>query len=281
MKTQLKKLLLAAATCLTAGPLLAQSAVDGAIGGTVVDTSGSVIPRATIVVHSNTTNAEQTVMADDSGFFRAIHLQPSTYTVMITAPGFATFKSSDVLVQVGLLTDIAPKLAVGSTQQTVEVTSEVPAINSTTPEFSGLISQRVLQDLPVNNYRWSSYAALTPGVVVDSNGFGLLSFRGQSTLLNNVTIDGADETRPTSPRNADAPARATPPPRPRSRSFRSTPLTTPSSTAVQPAASSTPSPRAAATSSTANSTSMTATPRGVRRTPSPRTPFKPLPVVHS
>src|SRR5215469_4846704 len=195
MKTQLKKLLLAAATCLTAGPLLAQSAVDGAIGGTVVDTSGSVIPRATIVVHSNTTNAEQTVMADDSGFFRAIHLQPSTYTVMITAPGFATFKSSDVLVQVGLLTDIAPKLAVGSTQQTVEVTSEVPAINSTTPEFSGLISQRVLQDLPVNNYRWSSYAALTPGVVVDSNGFGLLSFRGQSTLLNNVTIDGADDNQ--------------------------------------------------------------------------------------
>lgn len=47
----------------------------------------------------------------------------------------------------------------------------------------------------MNNYRWSSYALLTPGVVSDSNGFGLLSFRGQSTLLNNVTFDGADDNQ--------------------------------------------------------------------------------------
>src|SRR4030081_3213584 len=53
----------------------------------------------------------------------------------------------------------------------------------------------MLQGLPVNNYRWSAYALLTPGVVVDASGFGLLSFRGQSTLLNNVTIDGADDNQ--------------------------------------------------------------------------------------
>ena len=47
----------------------------------------------------------------------------------------------------------------------------------------------------MNNYRWSAYALLTPGVVGDSSGFGLLSFRGQSTLLNNVTIDGADDNQ--------------------------------------------------------------------------------------
>jgi hypothetical protein len=58
-----------------------------------------------------------------------------------------------------------------------------------------VIDQRVLQDAPVNNYRWSAYALMTPGVVGDSSGFGLLSFRGQSTLLNNVTIDGADDNQ--------------------------------------------------------------------------------------
>jgi hypothetical protein len=173
----------------------AQSAVDGAIGGTVQDPTGLAVPNAKVVIHNNATNAEQTVVTDDSGFYRAIHLQPSTYTVSITAAGFQSFKSSQVSVQVGLLTDISPKLPVGSSTQTVEVTSEAPSINTTTPDFSNVIGQRTLQDLPVNNYRWSAYAALTPGVVYDASGFGLLSVRGQSTLLNNVTIDGADDNQ--------------------------------------------------------------------------------------
>jgi len=198
-KTILKatvRTLLVALLCVGAKSYLyAQSAVDGAIGGTVQDASGLPIPKAKVVIHNNATNAETTIIGDDSGFFRAIHLQPSTYTVSITAPGFATFKSSEVIVQVGLLTDLSPHLPVGSESQTVEVTSEAPQVNTTSPEVGGLISQRQLQDLPVNNYRWSAYALLTPGVVGDANGFGLLSFRGQSTLMNNVTVDGADDNQ--------------------------------------------------------------------------------------
>ncbi len=172
-----------------------QSAVDGAIGGTVEDASGSAISNAIVVVHSNATNAEQHVKVDNSGVFRVIHLQPSTYTVTITAPGFRIYRSGEVIVEVGLLTDLSPKLPVGNASETVEVTTEAPALNTTSPDFSGVINQKTLQDLPVNNYRWSAYALLTPGVVNDSNGFGLLSFRGQSTLLNNVTFDGVDDNQ--------------------------------------------------------------------------------------
>ena len=190
------RFLLIAMLCVGAGSYgYGQSAVDGAIGGTVQDSSGLAIPKATVVIRNNATNAEQTVVTDDSGFFRAIHLQPSTYTVTISAAGFESFKSPEVIVQVGLLTDISPKLPVGSATQTVEVTSEAPAINTTSPDFANVINQRTLQDLPVNNYRWSAYALLTPGVVADSSGFGLLSFRGQSTLMNNVTVDGADDNQ--------------------------------------------------------------------------------------
>jgi outer membrane receptor protein involved in Fe transport len=187
---------LIAVLCMGAGNYgFGQSAVDGAIGGTVQDPSGLAVPNAKVVIHSNATNAEQSVFTDDSGFFRAIHLQPSTYTVTITAAGFESFKSPEVIVQVGLLTDISPKLPVGSEAQTVEVLSEAPTINTTSPELANVINQRALQDLPVNNYRWSAYALLTPGVVADANGFGLLSFRGQSTLMNNVTVDGADDNQ--------------------------------------------------------------------------------------
>ncbi len=172
-----------------------QSAVDGAIGGTVEDKSGAVVPNAKVIVRSNGTNAEQTLTADGSGFFRAIHLQPGLYTVTVSAPGFDTFRSDNVTVTVGSLTDPHPALGVGTESTTVNVSSDNPLINTTSPDFSNTISEKILEDLPVNNYRWSSYALLTPGVVSDGNGFGLLSFRGQSTLLNNVTFDGADDNQ--------------------------------------------------------------------------------------
>jgi hypothetical protein len=194
-RRMMKTMLLAVVLCVATGVALAQSAVDGAVGGTVQDSSGLPIPNAKVVIHNNSTNAEQTVVTDGSGFFRAIHLQPTTYTVSITAAGFENYRSPEVIVQVGLLTDVSPKMPIGSSAQTVEVTSEAPSINTTSPDFATVINQRALQDLPVNNYRWSAYALQTPGVVGDSSGFGLLSVRGQSTLMNNVTVDGADDNQ--------------------------------------------------------------------------------------
>ncbi len=174
---------------------LAQSAVDGAIGGTITDTEGLVVPNAKVEVRNNGTNAEQVVMTDGGGYFRAIHLQPGSYSVTITAAGFDTYSATAVTVEVGLLRDLQAKLKVGSEAQTVEVTSAPPPINTTSADFTGQIDLKVLQDLPINNYRWSAYALLTPGVVSDTNGYGLLSFRGQSTLLNNITIDGVDDNQ--------------------------------------------------------------------------------------
>lgn len=178
---------------LFASLLHGQSAVDGAIGGTVLDGTGAVISGASVLAVNNGTNAQQTAIADESGYFRIIHLQPGLYTVTVTAPGFSTYKSNNLTVQVGLLTDIQARLKVGSATQTVTVNDEAPLMNTTSPEFAGVIPQLALHDLPENNYRWSAFALLTPGVVNDSNGYGLLSFRGQSTLLNNITFDGADD----------------------------------------------------------------------------------------
>jgi hypothetical protein len=194
-----KKMMLSAfavVVCACSGmAALGQSATDGAIGGTVEDKSGGVISNATVVVRSNATNAEQTLKSDGSGFFRAIHLQPGAYTVTVTAGGFNVFRAATVTVQVGSLVDPHAVLGVGETSTIVDVTSVASAINTTSPDFANTIDQKILQDLPVANYRWSSYALLTPGVVADGSGFGLLSFRGQSTLLNNVTFDGTDDNQ--------------------------------------------------------------------------------------
>jgi hypothetical protein len=68
-------------------------------------------------------------------------------------------------------------------------------MNMESPDFSATLTAQALQNIPINNRRWSSLAMSTPGVVSDSNGYGLVSVRGISTLLNNVEIDGADDNQ--------------------------------------------------------------------------------------
>lgn len=182
--------------CLFGTMAFAQSTTDGAIGGTVYDSTGAVVGGAKVVVHNNGTNAETTINADSSGYYRIPGLQPGSYTVTISGgSGLAAYKAEQVIVTVGSITDVTPHLKVGGTATTVDVTAEAPQINSETPEFAPTIDQTQIDNLPINGGRWSNFSLLTPGVVSDSNAFGLLSFRGISTLLNNNTVDGADNNQ--------------------------------------------------------------------------------------
>lgn len=194
--SSIQRLVTVALLVASCGALLyAQSTTDGAIGGTVFDTNGAVVANAKVVVRNNGTNAETTVTTDGSGYFRANKLQPGTYTVAVSEQGFAPFKAEQVIVQVGSVTDISPRLGIGGSTETVEVSAEAPQINTTSADFAPTLNQTAISNLPINGGRWSSFAILTPGVVSDSSGFGLLSFRGMSTLLNNNTIDGADNNQ--------------------------------------------------------------------------------------
>jgi hypothetical protein len=181
---------------LSASPLLrAQSTTDGAIAGTVTDASGAAVPNATVTVKNNGTNVEETLTTDESGYFRAGKLQPSTYTVKVEAPGMAPFTAESVVVQIGSITEVTPKLNIASAGATVVVSAEIPTVNTATPEFAEVVDQVAISNLPINNGRWSSFALLTPGAVNDASGFGLISFRGISPLLNNSTVDGGDNNQ--------------------------------------------------------------------------------------
>jgi outer membrane receptor protein involved in Fe transport len=184
-----------AAMTFWASVVLAQTTTDGAIGGTVVDPSGAAIPEARVVVKNSGTNAEQTAVTDATGYYRITRLQPAAYVVTVSAAGFADFTAEKVVVEIGTLTEFSPQMGVASAGATIVVSSELPLINTTSPEFSPVLTQEAIQNLPINGGRWSNFALLTPGVVNDLNGFGLLSFRGVSTLLNNNTIDGADNNQ--------------------------------------------------------------------------------------
>jgi hypothetical protein len=174
---------------------MAQSTTQGAIGGTVFDSSGAVLPNATVTIHRDATNAEVKVTSDASGNFSAPLVEPGTYTVTIAATGFEDYRASSVIVQVGQMTTLVPRLTTGSATATVQVTAEAPMLNFESPDFSANLNQEALQDVPINNRRWSALAMTTPGVVADSSGFGLISVRGISTIMNNVEIDGADDNQ--------------------------------------------------------------------------------------
>jgi hypothetical protein len=173
----------------------AQSTTEGAIGGTVYDVNGAVVANAAVVVHNNGTNAEQRVATDASGNYRVRQLQPASYTVTVTSQGFAPYKAENVIVQVGSLTDVSPRLAVAGSAETVSVIAETPEVNTTSADFAPVVDSVQIENLPINGGRWSNFALLTPTVVNNGSGFGLISVRGVSVLLNNNTVDGADNNQ--------------------------------------------------------------------------------------
>src|SRR6202453_3406294 len=173
----------------------AQSATQGAVGGTILDVNGAAIPNASVSIVNDGTGAQFQVESDGSGFFKAPLLEPGTYTVSIAAPGFSAFRESNVIIQVSQMTNLEPHLAVASSNSTVEVSGEPPVLNFDSPDFTSTLNKTALDTIPINNRRWSSLAMTTPGVVSDGNGYGLVSVRGISPILNNVEIDGADDNQ--------------------------------------------------------------------------------------
>src|SRR5438105_1739086 len=134
----MQRILMTALFVLSLGALLfAQSTTDGAIGGTIYDTTGAVVGGATVLLHSNGTNAEKTVVADGAGNYRVTSLQPGTYTVTVKGgAGFASYRAEQVIVQVGSVTEVSPHLGASGTTETVDVSAEAPKINTTTPDFA-------------------------------------------------------------------------------------------------------------------------------------------------
>jgi hypothetical protein len=181
-----------AAAVLTAG-LNAQSAVDGAIAGTVTDASGATVPNARISIHDKATGATTAATADASGFFRVPRLVPDHYTVTVSAAGFTDYAAKDVIVEVGAITTVTPKLDVAGHAEIIEVTAEAPALNTESADFSTEFNPTALNTLPINGRHWTSFALLSPGVTLGNSAFGQVTFRGATNLQNNFLVDGSDD----------------------------------------------------------------------------------------
>lgn len=180
---------------LIASCVLWGQATTGTLGGTVYDPQHAVVPNARIVALNESTEAEFTGYSDGSGNYTLADLPPGTYSVDISADAFAAFTVTHTVIELGRRTRLNASLRVQASASTVRVQTVAPFVDRTTTAVSTNITQRELLEIPSNSWRANSFALLTPGVVSNRAGEGQLSFRGVSVLLNNDTVDGADNNQ--------------------------------------------------------------------------------------
>jgi len=167
----------------------------GSIGGTVEDASGAVLPGATVTVTNVGTGLVRTAVTNEAGQFNVAVLPPGNeYRVRVELDAFGTVEQTALTVNVGRTTALRLRLPVAGLTDTVTVSGAAPVIDTTKTEETFLIDRRQINDLPINGRRADQFALLAPGVTRDGR-FGLLSYRGQSGVFNNFTLEGNDDNQ--------------------------------------------------------------------------------------
>ncbi len=170
----------------------------GNVRGTVMDQSKAVIPGVTVTVTSQATGIQRTTTTDDVGQYQIVNLQPGEYEVKVTKSGFKT-GVSPVTIQVGENVTVDFSLEVGQATETVVVTADTPAINTTDHKIDGVVSRQQIENLPLNGRNFLQLAMLEPGVTVEAvdapgtspNNFFRVSIAGAGQALTRISVDGA------------------------------------------------------------------------------------------
>jgi hypothetical protein len=177
--------------CWLAGHAVAQSTY-GTLTGTVSDSTGAVVPGATVRVVNEATAAERATTADANGDYRVINLDAGNYTVTVTAANFGIFKDEHVVLPARetIRADVHLPLKSVSQETTVTANEDVVPQELT---LSNTLSGTEINSLPLNFRATASpspinVAVLTPSVNLDQNNN--LTFAGQLPSATSFSLDG-------------------------------------------------------------------------------------------
>ena len=195
---------LVALLCAFAPTQLGAQTNTAVVAGTVLDQTGKVLPSATVTMKNEATGAVRTAVSGEDGRFKADGVPTGSYTLTVSAPGFASSNKTQVEVTYGKSDDLSITLAVGSVSQTVEVSETASSIAAQvapsqasleTRSAVSLIGQEFIQNFtsPVSDY--SDMVQMAPATFsVSANGPGLadtkIFFRGFKDGYYNMTFDG-------------------------------------------------------------------------------------------
>jgi outer membrane receptor protein involved in Fe transport len=182
--------------CLCAATLRAQS-VDTAILGTVTDAEGAAVAGATVLIMQPATGLSHTVTTGPGGTYEVRYLIPGEYVVEVKASGFASERRTGVAIQLGQQARIDFPLKVGTVQETVEVNTGIPLLQTENATIAGVVSQERIESLPINGRRFDDLAVLTPGVSVynpdnhsSSTDGSEIGGNGSRLIWGQVNVDG-------------------------------------------------------------------------------------------
>ena len=178
---------------------LGQAVSVGAFEGTITDTSGAVVAGATITATNKAISAERTATTDSSGYYRIAGINPGVYKIKIEAKGFTSQINEDVTLNVGITLTINASLKPGGTAETVIVNAgDAPLIETSKTELAGVVSNREIENLPLNGRSFSGLAILIPGARPTGSydptkqRVAVFSINGSTGRNVNTTVDGGD-----------------------------------------------------------------------------------------
>src|SRR6266404_1377270 len=200
-------LLLVALLLILAIPHRAPAQATATLNGVVRDSSGAVLPQATVTLHNTDTGTDRESLTNDSGLYVFVSVPPGEYVLKVTKDGFTTATQAGLHVLVNQASTQDFTLRVGSTQQSVTVEASAVNLETSDATLGSVIESKQVKDLPLNGRNFTQLLALTPGVspvsVAQNSGgaqaapvgsFVFPAVNGQSNRSNYFMLDGIDDT---------------------------------------------------------------------------------------
>ena len=170
---------------------------EGRILGTVTDSQGKLVVGARIAITNTGTGATRNLESNGVGDYTAPALQPGLYTVTAEASGFKKVEHSNIRLEVGNDVRVDFQLVPGTVAETVQVMAEAPLVDTTNDLIGGSLSNKEINDLPLNGRDYQNLIVLRPGAYrYPGGGFESIVSNGMRPEDNNFVIDGGDDNDP-------------------------------------------------------------------------------------
>lgn len=175
----------------------AQTGTSFTLQGTVQDTSGAVLPQATVTVKNLSVGLSRSAQTDGNGHYIFAALPPTgEYELSVELAGFSTQIRKGLTFLANTAPVINVSLKPGTVQERVTVTAETPLVTTTTSELDHVVDQRNVEDLPLNGRNFFSYVSLAAGAVKVGGGSGNVTLNGQGRRQLTILADGVtNQTR--------------------------------------------------------------------------------------
>jgi hypothetical protein len=173
----------------TAQFLIAQGSDLGTITGTVTDSSGALVPKASVTIIDLATNTPRETKSNAEGVYRVFGLRPGAYKVKVTAPNMGTTEVSGIQINGSDVINANAVLKIASTTQTLEVSAEASLVNTDDQTISDTINSRAVIDLPRDSRDVYSFLYLNPNITQGADD-GEFKFLGAQSYGGNFTLDG-------------------------------------------------------------------------------------------